>query len=66
MAALSYKYRIEPNRAQATAFGDMLADFCQLYNAGLEQRIAAYRRRSRCGATHFGSAWGLGGRERIM
>ena len=41
---LSYKYRIEPTRAQATAFGDMLADFCQLYNAGLEQRIAAYRR----------------------
>ena len=45
MAVLSYKYRIEPNRAQAAAFGDMLADFCQLYNAGLEQRIAAYRRR---------------------
>ena len=44
MAVLSYKYRIEPTRAQATAFGDMLADFCQLYNAGLEQRIAAYRR----------------------
>ena len=44
MAALSYKYRIEPNRAQATAFGDMLADFCQLYHAGLEQRIAAYAR----------------------
>src|SRR5262252_5346783 len=44
VAVLSYKYRIEPNRAQATAFGDMLADFCQLYNAGLEQRIAAYRR----------------------
>ena len=41
---LSYKYRIEPTRAQATAFGDMLADFCQLHNAGLEQRIAAYRR----------------------
>src|SRR5262249_44766452 len=37
-------YRIEPTRAQATALGDMLADFCQLYNAGLEQRIAAYRR----------------------
>jgi hypothetical protein len=44
VAVLSYKYRIEPNRAQATALGDMLADFCQLYNAGLEQRIAAYRR----------------------
>ena len=45
MAVLSYKYRIEPNRAQASAFGSMLADFCQLDNAGLEQRIAAYRRR---------------------
>jgi IS605 OrfB family transposase len=48
LAVLSYKCRIEPNRAQATAFGDMLADFCQLYNAGLEQRIAAYRRRRIC------------------
>jgi len=27
VAVLSYKYRIEPTRAQATAFGDMLADF---------------------------------------
>jgi putative transposase len=48
VAVLSYKYRIEPNRAQAAAFGDMLVDFCQLYNAGLEQRIEAYRRRGIC------------------
>jgi putative transposase len=41
---LSYKYRIEPNQTQAAALDDMLGDFCQLYNAGLEQRIAAYRR----------------------
>jgi hypothetical protein len=40
---LSYKYRIEPNRAQATALDAMLGDFCGLYNAGLEQRISAYR-----------------------
>lgn len=43
---LSYKYRIYPNRTQAAALGEMLADFCQLYNAALEQRIAAYQRRS--------------------
>jgi putative transposase len=42
---LSYKYRIEPNRTQAVALGEMLGDFCQLYNAALEQRIAAYQRR---------------------
>lgn len=45
MALLSYKYRIEPNRTQAAALGEMLADFCRLYNAGLEQRITAYQRR---------------------
>src|SRR5215467_14215825 len=45
MPTLSYKYRIEPNRAQAAALGDMLRDFCGLYNAGLQQRVEAYRRR---------------------
>jgi putative transposase len=40
---LSYRYRIEPNKAQGFALSDMLADFCQLYNAGLEHRINAYR-----------------------
>jgi putative transposase len=45
MALLSYKYRIEPNRTQAAALGEMLTDFCQLYNAALEQRIDAWRRR---------------------
>jgi putative transposase len=45
MPTLSYKYRIEPNRTQSAALADMLADFCQLYNAGLEQRIDAWRRR---------------------
>jgi len=43
---LSYKYRLEPNRTQAMALSEMLADFCGLYNAGLQQRIEAYRRRS--------------------
>jgi len=41
---LSYKYRIEPTRAQALALSEMLRDFCGLYNAALEQRITAYRR----------------------
>jgi putative transposase len=42
---LSYKYRIDPNRLQSAALGEMLSDFCRLYNAGLEQRIDAWRRR---------------------
>jgi hypothetical protein len=33
----SYKYRIEPNKAQSAAIADMLADFCRLYNGCLEQ-----------------------------
>jgi putative transposase len=40
---LSYRYRIEPNKTQAIALSDMLGDFCQLYNAALEQRITAYK-----------------------
>jgi putative transposase len=44
---LSYKYRIEPNRTQAAALGDMLGDFCQLYNAALEHRIRAYEKGAR-------------------
>lgn len=42
---LSYKHRIEPNKTQGVALAAMLGDFCKLYNAGLEQRIDAYRRR---------------------
>jgi putative transposase len=41
---LSYKYRIEPNRTQGVLLSEMLADFCQLYNAALEHRIMAYRK----------------------
>ena len=41
---LSYKFRVYPNRAQQAALADMLADFCALYNAGLQQRIEAWRR----------------------
>jgi ribosomal protein S6E (S10) len=51
---LSYKYRIEPNRTQVTALGDMLADFCQLYNAALEHRIRAYEKGVNGGTTHDG------------
>jgi putative transposase len=40
----SYKYRINPNRAQAASLSAMLGDFCQLYNAALEHRIRAYEK----------------------
>lgn len=39
---LSTNYRIVPTRAQDAALGEMLADFCHLYKAALEQRSAAY------------------------
>ena len=45
---LSYKYRLYPTRAQRHGLGEMLRDFCGLYNAALEQRIDAY---SRCGVS---------------
>src|ERR671927_224607 len=44
---LSYKYRLYPNRAQIAALEGMLGAFCDLYNAGLQQRIEAYRRQSK-------------------
>jgi|tagenome__1003787_1003787.scaffolds.fasta_scaffold20982836_1 putative transposase len=44
MALLSYTFRLYPNRAQADALTGMLGAFCDLYNAGLQQRIEAYRR----------------------
>lgn len=43
---LSYKFRVYPNRVQQVALADMLRDFCELYNAGLQQRIEAWQRRS--------------------
>jgi putative transposase len=45
VAFLSYKFRLFPSRAQADALTGMLGAFCDLYNAGLQQRIEAYRRR---------------------
>ena len=45
MALLSYTFRLYPNRAQAEALNGMLGALCDLYNAGLQQRIEAYRRR---------------------
>lgn len=45
MALRSYKHRLRPNKAQAAALDAMLRDFCGLYNACLQQRIEAYRRR---------------------
>jgi putative transposase len=41
----TFKFRIRPNRVQAEALDAMLGDCCALYNACLEQRIDAYRRR---------------------
>ena len=45
MALRSYKFRLRPNRVQTAALDAMLRDFCGLYNACLQQRIEAYRRR---------------------
>ncbi|QXX76718.1 RNA-guided endonuclease TnpB family protein [Methylovirgula sp. HY1] len=42
---LAYKFRLYPSLAQRKALDQMLRDFCKLYNAGLEQRIAAFRMR---------------------
>lgn len=45
MSIRFYKFRLRPNRAQAASLDAMLRDFCGLYNACLQQRIEAYRRR---------------------
>ena len=42
---LSFKHRLYPNRAQTDSLTGMLGAFCDLYNAALQQRIEAYRRR---------------------
>jgi len=42
---LSYKFRLYTTLAQEAALTEMLGAFCDLYNAGLQQRIEAYRRR---------------------
>ena len=41
----SYKYLMRPNKTQDAALTRMLGAFCDLYNAGLQQRIEAYQRR---------------------
>lgn len=46
MTVLSCKYRIYPNKQQILKMTDMLESFCDLYNAALQQRIDAYRRKS--------------------
>jgi putative transposase len=45
MSVRSYKYRLVPTSSQSRSLEDMLRDFCSLYNACLQQRIEAYRRR---------------------
>lgn len=42
---LSYRYRLFTNAAQEAALTDMLGSFCDLFNACLQQRIEAYRRK---------------------
>ncbi len=42
---LSYKFRLFTTAAQEVALTGMLGAFCDLYNAALQQRIEAYRRR---------------------
>lgn len=42
---LSYRFRLFTTEAQQAALPDMLGAFCDLYNAGLQQRIEAYQRR---------------------
>lgn len=42
----SYKFRIRPNKEQTKALDTFMGDCCALYNACLEQRIDAYRRRN--------------------
>ena len=42
---LSYKFRLFTTSAQETALTEMLGAMCDLYNAALQQRIEAYRRR---------------------
>ena len=41
----SFKYRLYPTKAQGEALTGMLGALCDLYNAALQQRIEAYRRR---------------------
>jgi putative transposase len=47
----SYKYRLYPTRSQAVALNGMLGAFCELYNAGLQQRIEAYHGSARAFVT---------------
>lgn len=42
---LSFRFRLFTMPRQADALAAMLGAFCDLYNAGLQQRIEAYRRR---------------------
>lgn len=42
---LSYKFRLFTTSVQETALTEMLGAMCDLYNAALQQRIEAYRRK---------------------
>jgi putative transposase len=42
---LNYKYRIYPNKTQKVWLLQMVSNFCDLYNAALQERVDAYRKR---------------------
>jgi putative transposase len=52
----SYKYRLHTTSTQEIALTGMLGAFCDLYNAGLQQRIEAYQRR--CISLNYGNQAG--------
>lgn len=45
MSVRSFKYRLRPSRVQVEVLNTMLRDMAGLYNACLQQRVEAYRRR---------------------
>ena len=38
-----FRYRIYPTRKQTVLLGQMLQDYCDLYNAALQERRDAYQ-----------------------
>jgi putative transposase len=51
-----YRYRLYPTRRQREALATQLGFACELYNAALEQRRDAWRRREKSVSYHEQSA----------
>jgi putative transposase len=51
----TYKYRLYPTTAQATALDEQLSEACRLYNAALQERRDAYRTTG-ASLTYYGQA----------